>query len=441
MGWIGRSIVGMALALIVGSFLAPVAYVVHLAGRSGLVDREIERIRQSGEPVSMADLAGKPIPASQNAAHVYAKCFEAFPRFGSGYRRRSTRSGSFYRFDGSTRDPRQWADARAYLKSYAGVLDTAEKAAAMPKCRYPISKDVAVGSRHLRGIRQLNRLALIQALVNARDGDSGSAIKHLALAFRIADSLAEDRTTNGQGARLSAIRNSAEAIVRVASLARVSEHEARWLSDVISRIDVSNYTRNILEEKRALAIAFYENVSCGREPTMDTTEHVSTGKAFRKMCSSMPGKTWLYSDELFYLRQMRRYLDIADLPYRSLMETRRDEPPRPPRYALFSTVLLPRLDQLAKEVDRCKSSLAGSRIFLGLLAYRDRFGVYPDDLNDLRERLDWEVPDDPFSGKPFVYRRQGRGFVFYAESEYLKNEGAVRETRTTPGDLVWSIEK
>jgi len=34
------------------------------------------------------------------------------------------------------------------------------------------------------------------------------------------------------------------------------------------------------------------------------------------------------------------------------------------------------------------------------MTYKDRFGSYPASLKDLKSRLGWKIPDDPFSGKP-----------------------------------------
>ena len=45
------------------------------------------------------------------------------------------------------------------------------------------------------------------------------------------------------------------------------------------------------------------------------------------------------------------------------------------------------------------------------LAYRAEHGQYPTSLQPLAA---WKLPLDPFSMKPFLYRRQGKGFVIWS---------------------------
>lgn len=437
MGWTGRSIVGLALLIILGSFLAPVAYVVHLAGRASTVEREIERIRRAGGPVSVDDLRGEPVPDDRNAAVLYAKCFGVFPRSGAYGRRFFVRG--FTRFDVDSNDARQWADARGYVNRYKSVLKTAEEAAAMPVCRFPVEKTVSfMGQPHHRGMRQLVRLVVIQALLNAKDGRTDLATKHIGLSYRMAEGLAGEQSLLGQSVRLLALRSASDALAQSASLTRFSESQARELSETIARVDIDNSLRRGLEGERVRGIALYRSVSRGTMPIMDT-EHSGTGRAFKRLCSSLPGRTWLYTDQLYYLAQMKRCLEAAGMPSRKVMAMRLDHRARPPRYALFSTLLLPHMEQLTRDVDLSKSSLAGSRVFLGLLAYRDRFGEYPAALADLRNGLDWPVPVDPYSGKAFIYRRQGSGFILYSSGDD-RNAGTSPSPRNAPEDLVWSLK-
>lgn len=440
MGRIGKIIVALALLVIVGSFLAPVAYFARLVGRGRAVEMEIARIRQSGEPVSKADLIGEAIPDDENAANIYMKCFSALPRRSSG-----AQGGGFAGFQNYNRDgdgAHYHVRTKVLLKQYSDVLAMAEKAAAMPRCKYPPEPNTAIGSRitHSRGVRALTRMAAAQALVEARDGRTKAAVRYLQLAYRIADSLSEERNSALQRARLMAIGEASRAVAEVASVVHFSEDEARDLSAVIDGVNIKNSARYALEGDRVVGIAFYGDVSKGAVPATDA-ENASSGRALKRMYRSLPGRTWLYSDELFYLSEMRQRLRDADLPYRVLMTQSSEPRPEPPRYLLFANLLLPRLEALSREIDRAKSDLAGARIFLGILAYRDHFGSYPPSLESLEARLNWQMRDDPFSGKPFVYRRQGMGFILYSIGDDLKDSDGKQGYRMKPGDLAWMLDK
>jgi hypothetical protein len=78
------------------------------------------------------------------------------------------------------------------------------------------------------------------------------------------------------------------------------------------------------------------------------------------------------------------------------------------------------------------AEIAGSGIFLALHAYHDRFHVYPASLDELRSKLGWALPDDPFSGRAFIYRVMGEGFVLYSVGPDMKDDGRIH-----PGQPYW----
>ncbi|MHC4503164.1 MAG: F-box protein, partial [Planctomycetota bacterium] len=67
--------------------------------------------------------------------------------------------------------------------------------------------------------------------------------------------------------------------------------------------------------------------------------------------------------------------------------------------------------------------------------YKSRHGKYPGKLDDLAPEFLDKLPPDPFTGKPFVYRRKGEGdadgFVVYSVGENLKDDGGVKD------DIAW----
>ena len=92
--------------------------------------------------------------------------------------------------------------------------------------------------------------------------------------------------------------------------------------------------------------------------------------------------------------------------------------------------------------DRTATDLSLCRLVLALQDYRDAHGEYPPDLTSLPPARPALNLTDPFGGKPFVYRREGKGFVVYSLSQDLVDnggrpdrdeQGRSKET----GDIVW----
>jgi hypothetical protein len=97
--------------------------------------------------------------------------------------------------------------------------------------------------------------------------------------------------------------------------------------------------------------------------------------------------------------------------------------------------------------DSTSVEVAGSRIFLALYAYHARFHAYPGTLDDLKTRLGWQLPEDPFSGNPFIYKQKDHGFLLYSIGPNLKDDGGHPRNRTIGPheddnyDIVWTAEK
>ncbi|HVC99242.1 MAG TPA: hypothetical protein VND64_36595 [Pirellulales bacterium] len=72
---------------------------------------------------------------------------------------------------------------------------------------------------------------------------------------------------------------------------------------------------------------------------------------------------------------------------------------------------------------------------LALAQYIADHGGPPKDLADLVPRYLPEVPEDPFSGRPLVYRTEPTGYVLYSVGQNGLDDGGQRGTSFTDGDL------
>jgi hypothetical protein len=49
--------------------------------------------------------------------------------------------------------------------------------------------------------------------------------------------------------------------------------------------------------------------------------------------------------------------------------------------------------------------------------------------------LDEDLPDDPFTGKPFLYRPQGIGYLLYSVGPNGKSDGGMRKWDPVPARM------
>ena len=77
------------------------------------------------------------------------------------------------------------------------------------------------------------------------------------------------------------------------------------------------------------------------------------------------------------------------------------------------------------------------RAALILIKLRKGSGAYPADLSGIRP--EWTI--DPFSGQPFVYRKDADGILLYSVGENLKDDGGDAGRHRRSGlDIVYPLK-
>ena len=451
MGRWGKCIVVAAAVVIAGSFLVPAVLLVRFASRSGLVRDEIARIKAEGGPVSISDLSGKPIPQGENAAFVYEKALSYLDT--EAARQDQFFIRSFLDPYANMRDDQSWSRLREVVGRYSTVLELARRAAAMPKCRFSLetrrSRDY-MGRQF--GLRSLPRLAWADAVVHAKEGRADRALRSVELIFRMGESMRSDTTRAGTESRYRAIGTGTDALLDVARFGGIREPETRRLADLLARIDLRDAAVRALEGERAQGIAAFEDMR-NSGVRFDYADKDSDNPIDRAH-GILPSGWVLNNEEIRYLLDMRKQIELARLPY-SKIKPRKDVDTNTPGRSLYAPWTASMAVRAVLARDQAVARLNGNRILLGLLAYRDRFGSYPVSLHQLRTRLNWSVPLDPFSRNDFVYRRQGRGFVLYSIGGDLKDNdgkpwggsyggsmwrrGGVVQDPDEEGDYVWKL--
>jgi type II secretory pathway pseudopilin PulG len=121
---------------------------------------------------------------------------------------------------------------------------------------------------------------------------------------------------------------------------------------------------------------------------------------------------------------MNEQIRITRLPWREAKALQaRVDSETIPRYAILSSIVLPVFSRSQAKRDQTQAEVGACRIILGLQVYKQRYGTYPQALDGLRS-LGWDVPEDPFSGRDFVYKRRDGRYLLYSIGQDLKDDGA-----------------
>ncbi len=380
------------------------------------VEAEIARIKARGEPVSADDLRGPAIPDSENGAVVYARAFE----LAEGLKNDMGDSafGPLTSADPKGRTPELMTRARALVDKYKSVVPIIEEAVARPKCRFPFKWEDGIDAlfREPGELRRLARFLSIKSVIDAEAGRKQEALHSVELILGMSNSLNEEPATICQLVRVALVSIAQQSLVRVAEMGPIDEKEGKPLHEFMSQMDFTKSVATGLYSVRVQCIQVFE-------------EYRDKGKIPAGWLSLTPAwaKQFLYQDVLYSLKQLDKFIADGDVPYRTLAPNvpKPLVAPQVPEGYTLSEITVSGQGSFNKARDQGLARLALCHALLSLEAYKSKHGEYPATLAEASRDTGLSIPDDPFSGKSLVYRKQGKGCIVYSVDQDLKDNGGV----------------
>jgi len=98
--------------------------------------------------------------------------------------------------------------------------------------------------------------------------------------------------------------------------------------------------------------------------------------------------------------------------------------------------------EVRTRVERAIAQRRATHLIVHLLLHKERLGSYPDRLGRLEAAGLESLRRDPFSGRDFVYRLHGDGFILYSLGDNLTDEGGRHDPEWASGDHVfWPVQQ
>ncbi|MCD5390795.1 hypothetical protein LR007_02905, partial [candidate division NPL-UPA2 bacterium] len=89
-----------------------------------------------------------------------------------------------------------------------------------------------------------------------------------------------------------------------------------------------------------------------------------------------------------------------------------------------------------------EAQIRAGKLALALKIYQAKKGTYPETLKALTPEILPQLPEDPFTGKDFIYRREEEGFIVYSLGQNLKDDQGTFDPRhREEGDIVWRSQR
>jgi len=431
-----------------------------------------DRLHRAGIPMTLAEMAPPPIPDDQNAAPLYQ---QAIGLLNSGHTVPVfVTVRSFVDREPSGGRAQFRAQVTAIVARNRPALDLLREGARLPHCRFPLDWNAAdpfaLFGHQPWTVRDGAYQLLARAIIRKEHGDTPGAVADLRACLTISSHLAEGAFV-GTAWNSILVRNSALAVLQELIESNALDVTTyRQLYDDLKEPDYRALCRRMLLTDHIFAMwcfdtAQHDPARMRKELKPDTTY----GRVVTACYLSPVAGLVRMREEVEYLDRFERGLALFDQPYRAAAGGHRRleaEVSRAPTYQEISKLWAP-VDFGSGMPVRRDSLLAWQgaiQVALALKAYHSKYGRYPGSLDALRaypggawaapemrrSRIQgWKLPEDPFSGKAFGYRREGKGFMLYSWGPDLRDDQGqswevrrrMTKTGIVLGDIVWHYRR
>jgi hypothetical protein len=409
------------------------------------IQAEVTRIKAAGEPVTAAQITLPPVPEAENAAALYEKAFGAVKLTEDD---RSALAHVLYPRPGSSRD--RWIGAaRAIVARDRRALDLTYQATARPRCRFPVEwqEGAAVLLPHLSKMRGLSRLISAQGVLLSIDGDVSRTLQAVRAGIELGDALAQEPDEVSQLVRYRLYQDALQALQAVLSTHRLPAAIGKPLYDRLAAIQIMGPFKRAALGERAAAVTLYQ---------IAESDPKRLGITLSPVQKTILPPAWTL-DAARWLPLMSRRITLVDQPYRAVrsqlmaldvdgreMGKNESDP--------VAQMLFTGFDGWAsswwEQRDMAIARIGLARTALALRAYQAQNGSYPASIKVLHRAIGWRIPQDPFSGRGFVYKREGETALIYSIGPDLQDNGgaplrgsASTESPHWAGDILWSLSR
>jgi hypothetical protein len=330
-----------------------------------------------------------------------------------------------------------------YIADNNEALKLLHAGASIEHSRYPIDLNAGLEAYlpNLSEIRTGVFLLKLEAILDAENGDSESAVNAAKSCFGIARSLAKEPLTVSQLVRAAC---QSLAVTTVEYCINRLELTDEQLIELIESVDNSE---RISDMSCALVGERCMGLSLFKAPGSMNPDIVN-GIPFRPILELYKMAGLADADANIYLELMEGYIKTAQLPLYKRLKAAKAIDARLQSISqvhLLLHTMMPALLRITTMDIRNITQLHTARVGLAIERYRLAAGKLPDTLSDLVPAYLDAVPTDPFDGNDLRYKKLKTGFVVYSIGEdQIDDGGKERELRTKESpnwDVTFVVER
>lgn len=384
--------------------------------------RTLADLKAQGVPLTVNDLIA-PCPEGENGAVLWKAAEELYVFRGEDTKLLTGIYQNLMRGLPVAADA--WTQASKLVEKNRKVLDLVPEIAAKPRFQYGDTGVKFYEKRMPDAIKMIRTMRLlgIEAVQIAEKGDLAASLDKLRTGLRFAPKMAEESTLISFLIALSNAKTCLFFLNRSLSGREAGEALLLPLLGDLGPGQVDGWKARLKSGIRGERVLY---LSFGLPPSPSAMQQGFGGKG-------LPARLYYWLISPLTKREIRLNLpNFAELEARALSpfyQTRdfwkpfKDRMGDLPWYAALSKYLIPEMEAVSMKVATFDALVFTARAGIACRVFKGRTGQYPESLEALVPGLLNEVPTDPFTGKPLVYRREGDGFIVYSLGSNQKDDG------------------
>lgn len=440
------------------AFGVAVAFIAFI-GSGVWADMELERLkeaaREAGEPVTLLELdAWYPaLPLPDNGAPLYERVVSQPFLWDQKWDETLPLVGHQMEL------PLPWvalgAETLAVIDEYLAIhrdrMELIYEASKFPGHRFSIDLTLGANTQlpHLAHLRQAARVLSLEAMLAAERGQPERATEAILAGLRTGNALRNEPILISQLVRIAIHGIVAPAMERVFSQTALTDDMLQRLATTLAASESpESEARAFIGERCFMISAFNEFNGASAQQLFNAAGAGGNNQTLKGLYKAAPfvyKATGLYQrDRLTTLECLARLIEIARLaPHEQQAATEEWNAyiENLPMTRLLTKATCRGLGRATEAFLRNLANLRTASVAVALERYRLTEGHYPETLDALPARLG-DMPLDPYTGKPLLYKREGEGYCVYSVSANGVDDGGD-ETKVgiTFNDIVFRAKR
>jgi len=398
------------------------------------LSKALRQVKTEGIKMTPEEVIPPPIPDKDNAALIYQHAFDLAEQLKNRYKA----EWEYMPYESMVKPEEMTAEQKRIIgrimkkPEFITFYALIEQAVSMPACRFDIKYEEGPSMLlpHLAKMRSMARLIDARTYILAEEEKYNAALRSAETGLRLGDFLADEPILISQLVRIAVDAIAVKSINRLFDRPGV----------IFSQNDYRNLISEIEKKDRFITKSLEgELVLLGGWAFKRKTDFLelsqSSGSLAHKTFASFYGSYLIQPvskrDYAVYIGALANLNLYSRKPYFSIKDRSAEwgNTFSVDRFQsmkhIVSSMTLPALSRLIEQQAKHNACLDSSKLGIAIKIYRTRYGKYPGVLSSIIPEILPELPLDPFTGKDYIYRREGKGFIVYSIGPNEKDNGGI----------------